>query len=113
MPHRCVEYTHIKYYHSDLINEGVVLGADLNDVASMAASANNNNVGSLAIYTLYVLIFIFQAPELAADDAVDQLGSPQQQAAPQVGTPRGYIRLAVMDDKTIQHRVHFFRYISL
>ncbi|KAJ7787216.1 hypothetical protein B0H14DRAFT_3581083, partial [Mycena olivaceomarginata] len=75
MSHGCVECTHIKRYRSDLINEGVVLGADLDD-----------------------------APELAADDAVDQLGSPQQQAAPQAGTPRGYIRLAVMDGKTIQHR---------
>ncbi|KAJ7318782.1 hypothetical protein DFH08DRAFT_819670 [Mycena albidolilacea] len=74
-------------YRSDLINEGVVLGADLNDVTGIAASANNNN-----------------APELAADNAVDQLGSPQQQAVPQAGTPRGYIRLAVMDSKTIQHR---------
>jgi hypothetical protein len=113
MSHGCVECTHIKRYRSDLINEGVVLGADLDDVAGIAASANDNNVGSFAIYTLYVLIFIFQAPELAADDAVDQLGSPQQQAAPQAGTPRGYICLAVMDGKTIQHRVRFFRYISL
>ncbi|KAJ7859830.1 hypothetical protein B0H14DRAFT_3863971 [Mycena olivaceomarginata] len=87
MSHGCVECTHIKRYRSDLINEGVVLGADLDDVAGIAASANDNN-----------------APELAADDGVDQLGSPQQQAAPQAGTPRGYIRLAVMDGKTIQHR---------
>ncbi|KAJ7722911.1 hypothetical protein B0H14DRAFT_3623551, partial [Mycena olivaceomarginata] len=89
MSHGCVECTHIKRYRSDLINEGVVLGADLDDVAGIAASANDNN-----------------APELAADDAVDQLGSPHQQAAPQAGTPRGYIRLAVMDGKTIQHCLH-------
>ncbi|KAJ7836766.1 hypothetical protein B0H14DRAFT_3870690 [Mycena olivaceomarginata] len=86
MSHGCVECTHIKRYRSDLINEGVVLGADLDDVAGIAASANDNN-----------------APELAADDAVDQLGLPQQQAAPQAGTPRGYIRLEGMDGKTIQH----------
>ncbi|KAJ7347200.1 hypothetical protein DFH08DRAFT_1001888, partial [Mycena albidolilacea] len=84
MTHGCVDCTHIKRYRSDLVNEGILLGTDLEDVAGMAASATDDN--------------------LAADDAVDQLGLPQQQAAPQAGTPRGYIRLAVMDGKTIQHR---------
>ncbi|KAJ7757675.1 hypothetical protein B0H14DRAFT_3096596 [Mycena olivaceomarginata] len=76
MTHGCVDCTHIKRYRSDL------------DVAGMAASATDDN-------TLYVLTF-FRPP--------NQLGLPQQQAAPQAGTPRGYIRLAVMDGKTIQHR---------
>ncbi|KAJ7873634.1 hypothetical protein B0H14DRAFT_3131234 [Mycena olivaceomarginata] len=87
MTHGCVDCTHIKRYCSDLVNEGILLGTDLEDVAGMAASATDDN-----------------APELAADDVVDQLGLPQQQAAPQAGTPRRYIRLAVMDGKTIQHR---------
>jgi hypothetical protein len=30
---------------------------------------------------------------------------PPQQNAPPPGTPRGYVRLAVMDGKTIGHRV--------
>jgi hypothetical protein len=28
-----------------------------------------------------------------------------QQEAPQLGSPRGYVRMAVMDGKTIKHRV--------
>ncbi|KAJ7677398.1 hypothetical protein B0H14DRAFT_3101937 [Mycena olivaceomarginata] len=64
MTHGCVDCTHIKCYRLDLVNEGILLRTDLEDVAGMAASATDDNAG----------------------------------------TPRGYIRLAVMDGKTIQHR---------
>lgn len=44
------------------------------------------------------------------DPAVSQLPVPQQQEEPANGSPRGYVRLAVMDGKNIQHRLYqFFR----
>ncbi|KAF8182469.1 hypothetical protein K438DRAFT_1908058 [Mycena galopus ATCC 62051] len=85
MSHGCVNCTHVKHYHSDLVNEGVVLEANLEVVAGMGAEA-------------FAL-----APE-AHDAAIAQLGLPTQQEAPPPGTPRGYVRLAVMDGKTINHR---------
>ncbi|KAF8157551.1 hypothetical protein K438DRAFT_1910049 [Mycena galopus ATCC 62051] len=87
MSHGCVNCTHAKRNHSDLVNEGVVLGANLEVVAGMGAEVNNNDV----------------APE-AHDPAIAQLGLPTQQEAPPPGTPRGYVHLAVMDGKTITHR---------
>ncbi|KAJ7321319.1 hypothetical protein DFH08DRAFT_917265 [Mycena albidolilacea] len=85
MSHRCVDCTHLKRYHSDLIADGVVLGDELN-VAGVPAEANANEL-----------------PDIPADPAADQL-PPQQQQAPEEGMPRGYTRLAVMDGKTISHR---------
>lgn len=46
-----------------------------------------------------------QHVELAADPVAAQLPVPQQQESPPDGEPRGYVRLAVMDGKTIPHRV--------
>ncbi|KAJ7619674.1 hypothetical protein FB45DRAFT_1096065 [Roridomyces roridus] len=92
MRHGCAECTHIKRYRSDLLNEGVTFGNDM-DVAG--ASGIPEGVENL----------VSQNPEpLAADPVVDQLGLPQQQDAPGEGEPRGYTRLAVMDGKTIKHR---------
>ncbi|KAF8142439.1 hypothetical protein K438DRAFT_1911243 [Mycena galopus ATCC 62051] len=87
MSHGCVNCTHVKRYHSDLVNEGVVLGANLEVVAGMGAEVNNNDVASEA-----------------HDPAIVQLGLPTQQEGPLPRTPRGYVRLAVMAGKTINHR---------
>jgi hypothetical protein len=43
MSHGCVDCTHLKRYHSDLIADGVVLGDELN-VAGVPAEANANEV---------------------------------------------------------------------
>ncbi|KAJ6455270.1 hypothetical protein C8R47DRAFT_1328937 [Mycena vitilis] len=86
MSHGCTECTHIKRYHSDLINEGAVLGADL-DVAGMPPGVEAPD-----------------AAALAADPAAAQLPAPQQQTAPPTGQPRGYARLAVMDGKNMSHK---------
>ncbi|KAJ7820029.1 hypothetical protein B0H13DRAFT_2378053 [Mycena leptocephala] len=85
MSHGCVEYTHLKRYRSDLVNEGVILGDDA-AVAGIPRQESDDN-------------------PLPSDDPVfAQLPIPQQQEAPPEGLPRGYIRLAVMDGKTIKHR---------
>ncbi|KAJ6450131.1 hypothetical protein C8R47DRAFT_1204725 [Mycena vitilis] len=80
MKHGCTDCTHLKRYRSDLIAEGAILGGD-QDVAGMepnaeAADANNEPV----------------------------LVPPPQQDSPPPGQPRGYVRMAVMDGKTISHQ---------
>ncbi|KAJ6528959.1 hypothetical protein B0H19DRAFT_1333647 [Mycena capillaripes] len=86
MSHGCVECTHVKRYRSDLINEGVVVGADL-DVAEMPNSVN------------------VEVPEdTMPDPAVAHLPPSELPNAPVDGEPRGYIRLASMDGKTLKHR---------
>ncbi|KAF8184341.1 hypothetical protein K438DRAFT_1907877 [Mycena galopus ATCC 62051] len=84
MTHGCVDCTHIKRYHSDLVEEGAILGGDI-DVVGMPPVPNEN----------------LPAP---VDPAIAQLPAPQQQEVPPVGEPRGYLRLAVMDGKSIKHR---------
>ncbi|KAJ6613065.1 hypothetical protein B0H10DRAFT_1806149 [Mycena sp. CBHHK59/15] len=87
MKHGCTECTHVKRYQSDLLDEGAVLGNDV-DVAGVTADMNDeNNAGNIA----------------AGDPGIPIL-QPQQQNAPPMGTPRGYVRMAVMDGKTIKHR---------
>ncbi|KAJ7312273.1 hypothetical protein DFH08DRAFT_822306 [Mycena albidolilacea] len=86
----CVDCTHLKRYHSDLIADGVVLGDELN-VAGVSPEANTNEPS-------------LQLPDIPADPAADQLPPPQQQQAPGEWMPRGYTRLTVMDGKTISHR---------
>ncbi|KAF8144855.1 hypothetical protein K438DRAFT_1992417 [Mycena galopus ATCC 62051] len=74
MSHGCVNCTHVKRYHSDLVSEGVVLGANLEGVAGMDPEVNDNYTFALAL----------EAP----DPAIAQLGLSTQQEAPPPGTPR-------------------------
>ncbi|KAF7333343.1 hypothetical protein MVEN_02349600 [Mycena venus] len=46
MSHACVECTHLKRYHADLVNEGVILGAS-HDVAGAPAGANIDDYNCL------------------------------------------------------------------
>ncbi|KAJ7152119.1 hypothetical protein C8R46DRAFT_962436 [Mycena filopes] len=86
MSHGCAECTHVKRFRSDLIDEGVVLGTDL-DVAGMPEGVNA------------------EIPEGAAPDpALAHAPPPDPPNAPPNGEPRGYIRLASMDGKTLKHR---------
>ncbi|KAJ7473665.1 hypothetical protein B0H11DRAFT_2282525 [Mycena galericulata] len=87
MTHGCADCTHVKRYHCDLVNEGIVLGPNV-DVAGMPPAPNDAEAGANAL----------------EDIAVAQLPPVQRQEAPADGEPRGYIRLAVMDGKTIKHR---------
>ncbi|KAJ7483117.1 hypothetical protein B0H11DRAFT_1723416 [Mycena galericulata] len=87
MTHGCAECTHLKRYYSDLVNEGAVLGSNI-DVAGMPLGGPGDEE-------------VVPGP---ADPAIAQLSAPHQQEAPPDGEPRGYIRLAVMDGKTIKHR---------
>ncbi|KAJ7465829.1 hypothetical protein B0H11DRAFT_1922105 [Mycena galericulata] len=105
MTHGCAECTHLKRYHSDLVNEGAVLGTDI-DVAGMPLHGIGDEVCSVW-YSLIIHVANLSQQEAVpgpADPAIAQLFAPHQQEAPPNGEPRGYIRLAVMDGKTIKHR---------
>ncbi|KAJ7679922.1 hypothetical protein B0H17DRAFT_1206314 [Mycena rosella] len=86
MTHGCAGCTHLKRYRSDLIAEGAILGhnQEVAGLGNKGINAQNNN----------------------PDDNGDELPfqPPPQQDAPPAGSPRGYVRLAVMDGKTIKHR---------
>ncbi|KAJ7675228.1 hypothetical protein B0H17DRAFT_1240553, partial [Mycena rosella] len=88
MTHGCMNCTHVKRYRSDLVQEGAVLGGN-------TAVANTTE------------------PEAEPDPTNEPLeqGLPAnipdilpQLEAPAAGSPRGYVRMAVMDLKTIRHR---------
>ncbi|KAF7342706.1 hypothetical protein MSAN_02028500 [Mycena sanguinolenta] len=82
MSHGCMDCTHLKRYRADLIAQGVEFGGD-QDVAEMDDNTQptENNGGNL--------------------DGV--FAPPPQQDAPLPGGPRGYVRMVVMDGKTIPH----------
>ncbi|KAK7034406.1 hypothetical protein R3P38DRAFT_3185266 [Favolaschia claudopus] len=83
MTHGCTSCTHLKRYRSDLVAEGAGFG-EAQDVAGMEGVNES----------------IDNAPSL--DDT--SFNPPPQQDAPLPGEPRGYVRLAVMDGKTIPHQ---------
>ncbi|KAJ6474228.1 hypothetical protein C8R45DRAFT_1160429 [Mycena sanguinolenta] len=85
MAHGCTECTHIKRFRSDLIAEGAIFGQEYEVVG-----ISNDSVD--------------QAPVLNEDPAVAQMGVPQQQNSPPDHSPRGYVRLAVMDGKNMPHQ---------
>ncbi|KAJ7826525.1 hypothetical protein B0H13DRAFT_1657484 [Mycena leptocephala] len=87
MAHGCTGCTHLKRYRSDLLAEGAVLG-HAQDVAGLE-NENADNVCNMAG---------------GNEDQPAFLHPPPQQDAPPAGSPRGYVRLAVMDGKTIRHR---------
>ncbi|KAJ7851327.1 hypothetical protein B0H13DRAFT_1905254 [Mycena leptocephala] len=86
MTHGCVGCTHLKRYRSDLIAEGAIFGGD-QDVAGEEKE---------------------DAAEINADGndvQIPVVQSPPQQNTPLPEQPPGYLRMAVMDGKTITHRV--------
>ncbi|KAJ7110994.1 hypothetical protein C8R44DRAFT_833366 [Mycena epipterygia] len=83
MSHGCIQCTHVKRYRSDLIQEGAILGgnAEVADMTEPEAVGEGDT----------------PVPANLPDN------HPQLEA-PLLGSPRGYVRLAVMDGKTIKHR---------
>ncbi|EJF55596.1 hypothetical protein DICSQDRAFT_73391 [Dichomitus squalens LYAD-421 SS1] len=91
LTHGCTGCTHVKRYYSDLEEQGAILdGVNPDQVADIDAEDEelvpNPQEGDI---------------ELPRNLAVP---APIHQGAP-VGEPRGYVQLAVMDGKTITHKV--------
>ncbi|KAJ7802719.1 hypothetical protein B0H13DRAFT_1931716 [Mycena leptocephala] len=86
MTHGCVGCTHLK--RSDLISEGAIFGSD----QDVAGEENEENAAAINTDGNDVQIPVVQSP-------------PQQDTLPP-GQPRGYVRMAVMDGKTITHRMN-------
>ncbi|KAJ7844841.1 hypothetical protein B0H13DRAFT_2239147 [Mycena leptocephala] len=85
MEHGCTRCTHLKRYTTDLLAEGAILDQNENGVVDAPQENADPSV---------------PGPEISPDLPVH----PRQQVrAP--STPRGYTRLAVMDGKTISHRI--------
>ncbi|CAK5278146.1 unnamed protein product [Mycena citricolor] len=100
MMHSCTECTHLKRYRSDLVKEGVIL-EDASAQASRGVAGLEDEEEELALG--------LDGVQSSDDPALDQLASPIQQGSPPEGSPRGYVRLAVMDGKTITHRPDLIR----
>ncbi|KAJ7447700.1 hypothetical protein FB451DRAFT_1147886 [Mycena latifolia] len=100
--HGCIGCTHLKRYRSDLIAEGAHLGND-QDVAGLENEGMHaDNVRYCSASNASSHDALQNIPAEHGDQLPFQL--PPQQDAPPVGAPRGYVRLAVMDGKTIRHR---------
>ncbi|KAF7372702.1 hypothetical protein MVEN_00133600 [Mycena venus] len=89
LSHGCIDCTHVKRYKSDLVREGAVFGGDT-DVAGSEPG------------------LVDEADTTGAEEALPLPPNlpevlPQQQQPPD-GSPRGYVRMAVMDGKTLRHR---------
>ncbi|KAJ7432743.1 hypothetical protein FB451DRAFT_1345238 [Mycena latifolia] len=82
MSHGCMNCTHVKRYRSDLIREGAVLGGTTEVANTTEPEAEPD-------------------PQGLPGNLADTL--PQLEAPP-AGSPRGYVRMAVTDLKTIRHR---------
>ncbi|KAJ7695214.1 hypothetical protein B0H17DRAFT_1159076 [Mycena rosella] len=92
MDHGCINCTHIKRYTSDLIAEGAVLNGD--ETGGVVDGGDNSNTES-------------EATGLATDPSQIPPGlvaKPTQQIR-RAGTGQGYTRMAVMDGKSISHRI--------
>ncbi|KAJ7778448.1 hypothetical protein B0H16DRAFT_1300737 [Mycena metata] len=81
MSHGCMDCTHVKRYKSDLVREGAILAGDAEIVGSEAGPADGQQPLPANL-----------PPALA------------QQEAPADGAPKGHIRLAVMDGKSLKYR---------
>ncbi|KAJ7245525.1 hypothetical protein C8J57DRAFT_1524243 [Mycena rebaudengoi] len=84
MTHGCTDCTHVKRYRSDLLAEGAVFGSNIDVIG-----VENHDDEDLN-----------DAPQ----NEMPALEVPEQQVSPPVGAPWGYVRLAVMDGKTVTHR---------
>ncbi|KAJ7158114.1 hypothetical protein C8R46DRAFT_1225068 [Mycena filopes] len=90
MSHGCMDCTHVKRYKSDLVQEGVVFAGDGEIVNSEAGPAAQAGIDPALLQQQPLPANL--PPVLA------------QQEAPPEGSPRGHIRLAVMDGKSLKYR---------
>ncbi|KAJ7278283.1 hypothetical protein C8J57DRAFT_1449056 [Mycena rebaudengoi] len=88
MDHGCTNCTHIKRYASDLVADGAVLDGPDTGVVGAAEPFTEEGEHNL--------------PE---GQIPPSLSVPPKQQERIAGAPRGYARLAVMDGKTITHRI--------
>ncbi|KAJ3737864.1 hypothetical protein EV360DRAFT_91185 [Lentinula raphanica] len=97
MDHGCSDCTHAKRYSADLVEEGLLAADHKTD--AVAGAEDLEDLG------------MDQAPQpldpaLNANVPASFLnGPPVVQNIQQPDEPRGYVRLAVMDGKSIGHRV--------
>jgi hypothetical protein len=106
MSHGCTECTHVKRYRSDLIREGAVLGGNTEVANTTEPEVAGNPVGCIFFFS-FVIILISgeQVNEVAHPLPPNLPESLPQLDEPPAGSPRGHIRLAVMDGKSIKHKV--------
>ncbi|KAJ7261470.1 hypothetical protein C8J57DRAFT_1634439 [Mycena rebaudengoi] len=88
MDHGCTNCTHVKRYASDLVADGAVLDGPDTGVVGAAEPFTEEGEHNL--------------PE---GQIPSGLSVPPKQQERIAGAPRGYARLAVMDGKTITHRI--------
>ncbi|KAI1781661.1 hypothetical protein LXA43DRAFT_908109 [Ganoderma leucocontextum] len=91
--HGCKDCTHVKQYHTDLIARGLV--PDAGNIAEVAEIEEDDE--DMAEQQPQ------PANELQLPPGMPDIPAPVQQPPPP-GDSRGYIRLAVMDGKTITHQ---------
>ncbi|KAJ6484160.1 hypothetical protein C8R45DRAFT_1214970 [Mycena sanguinolenta] len=84
MDHGCIDCTHLKRYRADLIAQGVEFGGE-QDVAGLEDNAQPTD-------------------NIDGNPEGVPFPPPPQHDAPLPGEPRGYVRMVVMDGKTIQHQ---------
>ncbi|KAJ3766911.1 hypothetical protein FB446DRAFT_767253 [Lentinula raphanica] len=97
MDHGCSDCTHAKRYSADLVEEGLLAADCETDAVAGAEDLEDFGIAQAP-----------QAPEptLNADIPASFLnGPPAVQNIQQPDEPRGYVRLAVMDGKSIGHRI--------
>ncbi|KAJ8463054.1 hypothetical protein ONZ51_g10504 [Trametes cubensis] len=88
--HGCTQCTHVKRYHADLIREGFVQDGQ-GGVGVAGIDEPDLNAGEL--------------PAAHAAPLPEGLPpAPAAQQEPEQGETRGYVRMAVMDGKTVTHR---------
>ncbi|THU76312.1 hypothetical protein K435DRAFT_813519 [Dendrothele bispora CBS 962.96] len=93
MIHGCTECTHRKRYLSDLVEEGAQLDNQVGALAEIPPVENNDELTA-------------GEPQNHNIPAALQ-NLPRQMETPPDGTPRGYVRMAVMDGKSVGHRIIF------
>ncbi|KAJ7918117.1 hypothetical protein B0H13DRAFT_2231299 [Mycena leptocephala] len=90
MAHGCTDCTHLKRYRSDLLANGFLW--ETVKPCFLIQIAPSNQV-------------LYQNVPLPQDGEMDLPAQPKQQDSPPANGPRGYVRLAVMDGKTITHKI--------
>ncbi|KAJ7481115.1 hypothetical protein B0H11DRAFT_2173387 [Mycena galericulata] len=93
MTHGCLDCTHLKRYKSDLLATGASLGDQVDGVADDPSGPNIQTV--------------LPGPGQPGGQPVEQSVpvQPKQQESPPANGRRGYVRMAVMDGKTITHKI--------
>ncbi|TBU55992.1 hypothetical protein BD310DRAFT_1026321 [Dichomitus squalens] len=97
LTHGCTNCTHVKQYRSDLVAQGLA-GANNADNAEQVADIDETDEALVALPAM-------DGPGGGAAPLLPEMPNipVAAQEAP-VGEPRGYVRLAVMDGKTITHQ---------